>query len=191
MSDADGVVGALTVPPTPVATVRAQRELVPAQAGFYAWWCKRGAIADAPHVAHPLDGDIGLLYVGISPSRESSRQTVRGRVLGNHLGGNIASSTFRFVLAALLVDELALRPEQRQTKVVLSAADNARLSAWQFEQLSLTWCVRARPWDVEHGVIAKMTPPLNSAGNAAHPFYTRVHDARAALRERAAAVASS
>jgi hypothetical protein len=188
VSDADRVVHELTLAPTRVATVRARPELVPAEPGFYAWWCDSGAIADVPHVAHPLHAAIALLYVGISPSRDSSRHTVRGRVLGNHLGGNIGSSTFRFVLAALLIDELALRPQRRLTKVVLRAADNARLSAWQREHLSLTWCVRARPWEVEHEVIAKMTPPLNSSGNATHPFYARVREARAALRERAATV---
>lgn len=44
-----------------------------------------------------------------------------------------------------------------------------------------------RQWDVEHQVIALMSPPLNSAGNAAHPFFTRIRDARAALRAAAEA----
>jgi hypothetical protein len=74
--------------------------------------------------AHPLDGDLSLLYIGISPVREGSRQTIRSRVIGNHLKGNVGSSTFRFTLAAL-IDALALRPFMRRTKVALDAADNA------------------------------------------------------------------
>jgi hypothetical protein len=43
-----------------------------------------------------------LVYVGIAPSRLTSRATVRPRVVGNHIGGNLAASTFRRSLAALL-----------------------------------------------------------------------------------------
>ena len=106
-------------------------------------------------------------------------------MLGNHLNGNIGSSTFRFILAALLVDALDLRPFRRGTKVALNPCDNARLSTWQREQLLLTWCTRERPWEIEGEVTARLGPPLNAAGNAAHGFYTRVRAARAALRRRA------
>jgi len=57
-----------------------------------------------------LDDELSLLYVGISPVREASRRTIRSRVIGNHLNGNVGSSTFRFILAALLIDALELRP---------------------------------------------------------------------------------
>jgi hypothetical protein len=40
-----------------------------------------------------LDDDLALLYVGISPVRETPRQTIRSRVLGNQLNGNLGSST--------------------------------------------------------------------------------------------------
>jgi hypothetical protein len=158
---------------------------LPAAPGFYCWWSRRGAIAHLPHVPHPLDRRLSLLYVGISPARESSRQMLRSRVLGNHLSGNVGSSTFRFVLAALLVDELNLRPLLRGSKVALSAGDNARLSAWQRDQLLLTWCTRTSPWEIESEVIARLGPPLNSSGNATHAFYPTVRDARAELRRRA------
>jgi hypothetical protein len=117
-----------------------------------------GAIAALPHVAHPLDAELSLLYVGISPAHETSRQTIHARVIGNHLSGNVGSSTFRFVLAALLVEALDLHPYLRGTKVALSADDNGRLSAWQREHLLLTWCARERPWEVESKVIAQLTP---------------------------------
>jgi hypothetical protein len=106
-------------------------------------------------------------------------------VIGNHLNGNIGSSTFRFVLAALLVDTLQLRPSLRGTKVALDAIDNARLSAWQREHLLLTWSTRERPWELEQEVIAQLGPPLNSAGNPTHRFRRRVREARAELRRRA------
>ena len=159
---------------------------MPAAPGFYCWWSHRSAIAGLPHRPHPLDGGLSLFYVGISPARDSSQQTLRSRVLGNHLNGNVGSSTFRFVLAALLIDELDLRPFLRGTKVALSPSDNGRLSEWQRAQLLLTWCARERPWQIEPEVIAQLLPPLNSSGNASHAFYPTVRAARANLRRRAA-----
>lgn len=42
------------------------------------------------------------------------------------------------------------------------------------------------PWEIEAEMIAQLGPPSNSAGNATHSFYTRVREARAELRRRAA-----
>lgn len=169
---------------------RCRRDLVPASGGFYAWWSRRGAIAVVPYVPHPLDAELSLLYVGISPVRESSRQSVRARVIGNHLRGNVGSSTFRFVLAALLIDLLELNPYLRGTKVALEPSDNDRLSLRQEENLKLTWCARERPWEIEDAVIGELAPPLNSAGNATHPFYPRVGEIRSAFRRRATAASA-
>jgi len=183
--DVGAVVGALQGPAVPVVRLLEAGDLLPAGPGFYCWWSDRGAIADVPHVPHLLEGGLSLLYVGISPARESSRQTVRSRVLGNHLNGNVGSSTFRFVLAALLLDALELHPYLRGTKVALSAPDNARLSGWQRQHLLLTSGARERPWEIEGEVIAKLGPPLNAAANADHAFYPVVRAARADFRRRA------
>ena len=185
------VVQALQRPAAAVLDVLQSPELLAAAPGFYAWWSRRGALAAVLHIPHPLDDDVCLLYVGISPARERSRQTLRGRVIGNHLNGNVGSSTFRFVLAALLIDALELQPYLRGTKVALSAHDNARLSAWQREHLLLTSSARQRPWEIEGEVIAQLGPPLNSAANAVHAFYPTVRAARAEFRRRARAASSS
>jgi hypothetical protein len=185
------VVQALQRPAAAVPEVLQSPELLPAAPGFYGWWSRRGALASVPHVPHALHDDVGLLYVGISPARETSGQTIRSRVIGNHLSGNVGSSTFRFVLAALLIDALELHPYMRGTKVALSTHDNARLSAWQRERLFLTWCAIERPWEIEGEVIAQLGPPLNSAANAVHAFYPAVRSARAELRRRARASSSA
>lgn len=184
-------VQALQSPAVPVAEVLESPDFLPAAPGFYGWWSQRGALAPVPHIPHPLDEEVSLVYVGISPARETSRQTIRARVIGNHLNGNVGSSTFRFVLAALLLDPLDLHPYLRGTKVALSAPENARLSAWQREHLLLTWCAGERPWEIESEVIAQLTPPLNSAGNAEHAFYPAVRAARAEVRRRARAASSA
>jgi hypothetical protein len=184
------IVQALQGPALAVPEVLRSPELVSAAPGFYGWWSLRGALPALPHTPHPANHDVSLLYVGISPARETSRQTIRSRVIGNHLNGNVGSSTFRFVLAALLLDTLDLHPYLRGTKVALSRDDNGRLSAWQREHLLLTSCARERPWEIEGEVIAQLAPPLNSAGNAAHAFYPVVHAARAEFRRRARATSS-
>jgi hypothetical protein len=136
-SGADIITRSLQGMPVAASDVLQHRELLPATPGFYAWWSRRGAIGDVPHVAHPLERELSLLYVGISPVREGSRQTIRSRIIGNHLKGNVGSSTFRFTLAALQIDALTLRPFMRRRKVALDVADNARSSGWQREHLFL------------------------------------------------------
>jgi hypothetical protein len=185
------IVQALQRPAAPVADVLQSPELLPAASGFYGWWSHKGALPGVPYVPHPHDEQLSLLYVGISPARETSRQTIRSRVFGNHLNGNVGSSTFRFVLAALLLDQLDLHPYLRGTKVALSAHENTRLSSWQREHLLLTSCPRERPWEIEGEVIGRLGPPLNSVGNAAHAFYTTVRAARAEFRRRARAASPS
>jgi hypothetical protein len=179
------VVETLLSAPIAVAAVLEHRELVPRESGFYAWWSRRGAIDAVPHEPHPLHAALDLFYVGISPSRPTSKQNISKRVFGQHLGGNTGSSTFRFVLASLLQDELHLTPSTRGDMTVLGRDDNERLSDWQRHNLSLTCCVRLRPWEIEGEVIALMQPPLNCAENASHPFHPRVRDARAQFRRRA------
>jgi hypothetical protein len=184
VADATAVVRALCAPSVTIDVVLAQCDLLPREPGFYAWWARRGAIAGVPHLPHPVEDGLGLFYVGISPKRPSSKQNVNERVRRHHIGGNTGSSTFRYVLAALL-DELELVPLARGRKVVLDRDDNSDLTRWQRDALRLTWCVRPRPWEVEDDVITLMQPPLNCAANASHQFYPRVRAARSEFRRRA------
>jgi hypothetical protein len=184
------IVQALQGRAVPAPEVLKSPGILPAVPGFYGWWSLRGALAALPHIPHPASENVSLLYVGISPARETSRQTIRLRVIGNHLNGNVGSSTFRFVLAALLLDALDLHPYLRGTKVALSADDNRRLSAWQREHLLLTSCARERPWEIESEVIAQLAPPLNSTGNATHAFHPVIRASRAEFRRRARAASA-
>jgi hypothetical protein len=66
--------------------------VIPASAGFYAWWQMPGAIPSVPASAHP-SGDLELLYVGIAPRDAASSATLASRLRSQHIGGNIGSST--------------------------------------------------------------------------------------------------
>jgi hypothetical protein len=185
--DAAGVVGALELEPVSLRAALEPGDAggLPPKPGFYAWWAEENTIAGVPHHPHAARPGLGLLYVGISPTRLASSGNIRSRVIGQHVRGNTSSSTFRFVLASLLLEELDLRPRATIKKVVLDSDDNARLRQWQFDHLELTWCERPRPWEIEGELIALMQPPLNSAANRAHPFYAHVSSARAAFRNAA------
>lgn len=155
---------------------------LPKQSGIYAWWMLGTPLSCAPATKHPTERGLGLVYVGIAPNGLGRKSTLRSRVLGNHLNGNIAASTLRRTLASLLIKELSLEPSKKGTKVVLSKEHNARLSAWQQTHLRLTWHETAKPWDIEDKVIAALQPPLNLDDNEAHPFFETLSAARRALR---------
>lgn len=165
--------------------VEAAREALPAENGVYAWWTVSGAIPGVPQQPHPSDRALQLFYIGIAPRDSNSSATLRSRILGNHLGGNTGSSTFRFALAALLIDTLEFTPHQTTRKYVLPSSQNRALSVWQRQHLKLTWVEHNQPWLIEDEIIASLGPPLNLAGNASHPFYSTMRDARARFREAA------
>jgi hypothetical protein len=159
---------------------------VPKAPGVYAWWIVPGGLPGVPSHRHPLD-EVGLdlLYVGIAPESETSKENLRRRVVGKHLRGNTGGSTFRYSLAALLTERENFGPVCKGKKFLLLRPENDRLSAWQADNLSVTWCERPEPWSIEDEVIATMQPPLNLAQNRGHPFHATMSLARERFRERA------
>jgi hypothetical protein len=156
---------------------------LPEEAGFYAWWTRPGTISGIPETGHPdARLDLVLFYVGIAPNGPTSSSTIRSRVIGNHLAGNVGSSTFRFTLASLLRPTLKLHPIRTKTKVVLAASENHQLTVWMQEYLRLTWAPCGEPWTREPEVIDQMAPPLNLADNRAHLFHATLTAARSDFR---------
>jgi hypothetical protein len=154
---------------------------LPERAGLYAWWMAPGAIPALTGPGHPAE-QLELLYVGIAPKDPGSSATLRSRICGQHLGGNIGSSTFRQSLAALLFEDLGWTTRWSGSRAQLSPGDNRALSAWQRDYLRLGWVEHPRPWTVEGRVIAIMQPPLNLAGNASHPLCRQLKELRLRLR---------
>jgi hypothetical protein len=178
---------------TPVTLAKAKHSPddggVPSGPGLYAWWTTTDdALHDLPRASQAKDSGLRLLYVGIAPSRASSSATLRSRVLGQHVGGNLASSTFRRSLAALLWEQQGWRPVTTPGgKIAFAREDNAALTRWQEQHLRLAWCVVFEPWTREGELIAEMLPPLNLAENGGHPFYRTMSAARARLMTQARA----
>ncbi len=183
---AEAVIAALSEPCEPtVALGRGTNGGLPAAPGLYAWWVTSpDALPSVP--LEPRGDGLSLLYVGIARNRPGSRATLRSRVGGNHLRGNIGASTFRLTLASLLWEQEGWTPVWRRDRPVLSPEDNRALSVWQREHLRVAWCTHDEPWAIEKTVIEQMKPPLNLAGNEAHAFRRTLTEARAALRSAAA-----
>ncbi|MEV4276089.1 GIY-YIG nuclease family protein [Actinoplanes xinjiangensis] len=122
--------------------------------GVYAWWAAPSIFPDLPG---PANGNVPLLrmlYLGRAGS-------LRGRILRNHLRRS-GSSTLRRTLAGLLLSE-----GYRTTwtdRVVLVPEDEARLTAWMFANLQLTWAQDAEPTSVEATLVRRLHPPLNVSG---------------------------
>lgn len=179
--DARQIIGRLSA--SPLHSVDQARTEAPETSGFYAWWCKRGAVPGKmpapPHSTEPYR----LLYVGIAPNAAGSSSNLLKR-LRQHTAANIGSSTFRLGLAALLLKSEGWTPFLTD-RPTLNDADRAALGHWQREHLRVQWCEVEEPWSNEAAVISSMKPPMNRGHNEGHPFYTSMGVARNALRRSA------
>jgi hypothetical protein len=107
------------------------------QAGPNSRWADEMGLAMLSQSLHrPLPS---LIYIGQAGATSSRSRTVRlatlrSRIRGNHLNGNISSSTFRLTLSAILREplNLAVAPSGR-----LDRESNQRVSAWMREHLHL------------------------------------------------------
>jgi len=164
---------------------------VPNAPGLYAIWAD-GAVTEQLGIGQ--DGRAAPIYIG------KAERSLRDRDLRAHFGVDDAkvrsgSSTLRRSVAALLADELELRPVPRgktasdaSKDFSLHPEDERRLSAWMQDRLDLTtWALPValgiRLGDVESRVIRHWDPPLNIM-HAPTPR-TALRAARAVLRSRA------
>jgi hypothetical protein len=168
--DLAAAVSALLGPPRRAGPVT---PTLPSSPGLYAWWGAPGALPGITGPAHPTEPRWELLYVGKASS-------LHKRVVQNHLLGPSGSSTLRRALAGLLIPTEHWLTRWTSTRVVLVASDEVRLTAWMRTHLAVTVVVHDAPGTVEDAVIEELAPPLNVAGNTAHPAYPVVRAARAA-----------
>ncbi|MDI6099547.1 GIY-YIG nuclease family protein [Actinoplanes sp. NEAU-A12] len=138
---------------TPVALDVAVKRLSRGS-GVYAWWAAPSVFPDLPGSPNGNAPSLRLLYLGRATS-------LRGRILRNHLRRS-GSSTLRRTLAGLLVAE-----GYRTTwtdRVVLVPEDEARLTAWMYAHLRLTWAQDPEPASTEAELVRRLHPPLNVHG---------------------------
>jgi hypothetical protein len=156
--------------------------------GLYSWWADEGGLA---MLSESLGGSLpSLIYVGQAGATSSRSKTQRmttlySRIKGNHLTGNISSSTFRQTLSAILRDPLNLGVT---TSGRLDRESNQRVSAWMREHLQLVifpWEARDNLIELEEAVLATLDPPLNLMGMTGNSVRTRLKALRKELNSAA------
>lgn len=150
--------------------------------GLYTWWIDDAGAADLSRgLGHPISA--GLLYAGKAGGqrREASPSTATlwGRIVGNHLRGNVRASTFRQSLAAIL-DAGGL------------PATEESLTRWMLAHLRVA-AVPVAAEDVarlEDELVRRAQPPLNLVGlppNEARSALSRLRGLFRGAGERPAA----
>jgi len=137
------------------------------QPGLYSWWVDEEG---AEVVARPFGATIGpLIYAGqagatSTRSAKESTATLLSRIQGNHLRGNVGSSTFRQTLTAILRESLAL---QLAAPKKLTPASNKAVSDWMRAHMSVVTVAcgdRSKLRTLEKQVLDLLEPPLNLEG---------------------------
>ena len=150
-----------------------------ARPGLYSWWVDEAGAGDLCR-GLGLAVEPGLIYIGQTGATSSrigkaSAATLRSRV-GQHLNGSVNASTWRRTLAAILIGS--------------GPIDEAMVSRWMREHLSLIVCPVAGPADIlelEQRALQRFDPPLNLDGMSR----TGTRIALTALRSDLAARGSS
>ena len=156
------------------------------KAGLYSWW----ADAEAQKLFLRAAGvPVGqFLYVGQAgatrwPSGRKSTATLKSRIRGNHIRGNLSSSTFRRTISALLREPLNLRLTEPGK---LMPEDNRRVSGWIENHLRVA-IVPSEDRDslecVEQAVLDTLDPPLNLDGRPPTDLRRRLAELRGTIAE--------
>ena len=158
---------------------------VPKEPGIYGWYFKE----IPPQV--PVDGcnvwkDLTLLYLGISPSRKTSKRDLAKRIR-YHFKGNAYGSTLRKTLGCIMRNKLGIRLQRigNSEKRMHFAEGEAILSEWMEENAYVTWVIYNEPWIIEGELINRLNLPLNLMGNEEHPFHQELSKIRQQCRKQA------
>ena len=134
-----------------------QPEDVPALPGLYSWFVDEAGAQELSRV-YREHIEPGLIYAGQAgatrwPSGKRSANTLRARVIGMHLRGNVTMSTFRMTLAS----GLGVRRNPGR-------AEESSLTEWMLKHLAVV-TVPVSAADqlgaVEAEVLALLDPPVN------------------------------
>lgn len=162
--------------------LRRHDTLPPSTAGVYAWFFK----SIPPKV--PIEGCFkrdgkALLYVGISPGRRRSRETLNSR-LRFHYQGHAEGSTLRLTLGCLLESQLGTVLRRSGKRLIFGTAEE-RLSEWMAKNTAVTWVEVPTPRPLEEYLFQSLDLPLNIEGNRHHPFCEELR----AIRDKARTLA--
>jgi len=178
---------ALTNPPILYSrsAVLSKPSPVPAERGLYAWYFREipGAI---PIDKCVMSGDLTLLYVGISPKNETSKENLRKRIT-YHYRGNAEGSTLRQTLGVLLTEEsdYPLRRVGSGKRMTFTHLGECWLDEWMEDNAFVCWVKHPAPWEMENEIISELSLPLNLQDNLNHPFHKTLTEMRKKAKQNA------
>ena len=158
---------------------------VPQNRGLYAWYF----INIPPLVISEgciKKDEKTLLYAGISPKDENSKQNLRKRIT-NHFRGNAEGSTLRLTLGTLLSREsdFPLRRVGSGNRKTFTHLGEQWLDKWMDINAYVCWVEYEKPWEVEKEIIENVSLPLNIQDNDHHPFAKTLSKMRVEAKKEA------
>jgi len=170
------------------STLKRDKSVVPCRKGVYAWYFNLSGELPFPD---PLcvDGR-ALLYIGIAGQNASSSDTLRARVVSQHLlgAGHAEGSTLRRSVGCFLADRLGIHLQRKGTSTVWFNEDGEDiLSQWLVLNTSVAWIVDEKPWEVETAMFQKHGKSLlfNIRDNPSNPFREILSELRSRCRKEA------
>jgi len=158
---------------------------IPAERGLYAWYFREipGGVPTAECVR---SGELTLLYVGISPKNETSKENLRKRIT-YHYRGNAEGSTLRQTLGVLLAkkSDYPLRRVGSGKRMTFTHLGECWLDEWMEENAFVCWVEHPAPWAVESQIITEVSLPLNLQDNRNHPFHQTLTPVRKEAKQNA------
>ena len=147
-------------------------------AGLYSWWADPHAqkLFARVFAQQGIDvvyrftkNEMALFYVGQAgatrwPSGEKSDATLMSRINGLHINGNVAGSTLRKTISAILLESLDLRIARRDR---LEANSESKVSKFVKEHLRVAivpYGDRDSLKRIEQAVLEELDPPFNLEG---------------------------
>ena len=158
---------------------------VPQNRGLYAWYFTNIPSTVISEGCIKKD-EKTLLYAGISPKDENSKQNLRKRIT-NHFRGNAEGSTLRLTLGTLLSREsdFPLRRVGSGSRKTFTHLGEQWLDKWMDINAYVCWVEYEKPWEEEKEIIENVSLPLNIQDNDHHPFAKTLSKMRVEAKKEA------
>jgi hypothetical protein len=125
-----------------------------------------------------------LIYIGIGPSNENSKQVLKKRIASNHLGNKICNSTLRQSISALIGHKPFNKKVGKNMKIFVESDSEREITDLITNTFSFGVLEHNAPWTIENKFIQTYEPPINLAGNQNGWFYISMKKRRDIHRER-------
>ena len=160
---------------------------VPKERGLYSWFFK-SIPPRVPTAGCLAKNGMTLLYVGISPKDEKSKENLQKRIR-YYFKGNAEGSTLRLDLGCLLKEQsgFPLRRVGSGKRMTFTNLGEQWLNAWMEKNAFVCWVAHEVPWEVEGEIFHHVSLPLNIQDNGHHGFVQELksirNEARGIARE--------